>query len=231
MKSIVAVFFVVVGLISVQETKADVQPCCTADQFEVGYGGHVGAAAFGQVTGIAVYFRGGFDFQGRRYGMDVYESGTVNQTFQLIQFFQKNTQYVIMNSQCYKSEITTDEPNRCVPDAAKYDGSFYLGNSELLVDNWKQDGKAAGLIGYVYGTTSRSDCTPGGVSFMGEMDSPPGKTKIISSGGYLNFTKGIPDPDRWFKVPSICNSTVKMIDPVMLPLGHWNLFQKIRPFV
>ncbi|PIK55759.1 putative development-specific protein LVN1.2 [Apostichopus japonicus] len=188
-------------------------PCCTAEQFQISFGGTVAQSIDDRPESIQEFFNGAFDFKSQRYGLDVYIHNYTDGTdmrYKVYQLINKGVEYIVLNSQCTEVPLQLP-PSRCVPDSATYVTSFWLGDQALYLDDWKVKGSSAGFVGEVYSTTASKDCTPGPMNAVGTMDVQGQKVKFMSQGTYMNFTNSISDPDYWFVPPASCSNATQQV--------------------
>ncbi|PIK55755.1 putative development-specific protein LVN1.2 [Apostichopus japonicus] len=116
----------------------------------------------------------------------------------------ENTQYYIFNGTCTKLQDVFVEPQRCITTDYDFVDTSTIGDGELEGAVWGaaiNDSKH-GIYGTNYLSFSVKSCVPIGQSSLVYVGAPP--NLVSDSGVYTNYTRGIADPDFWFKPPSFC---------------------------
>lgn len=189
--------------------------CCRAKQYETSYVGTIWASS-NDSSDSRVFYRGGFDFKKRRYGKILYYED-LDLTYQTYQFFGKGEQYGVIDGVC--APIYLEEPNRCVREDSDLVGSYFIGGGALLVDSWRKTVSGKGLFYDWSEITTRKECAPVQENkvFLGNEIGEP--VFLQYDGNFMNYSKGIKEPDRWFKLPLSCYDTnVKMANETFGPL-------------
>ncbi|PIK57737.1 putative development-specific protein LVN1.2 isoform X2 [Apostichopus japonicus] len=170
-------------------------------------GGSVGRVQNGTAVGLQLYYDMAVDFTGQRVGGAGYITvvGNVSFAVQFIQLWKQKKQYTIVNDVCTVAPLDRPEPSPCIPSSATFIGYSTQGKNELTIQSWSLAASDVGLIdGHGYLSVSNVTCVPLGVSLMGRQKSEQGPVPMLFSGGHLNYTSGIPDPGKWFDLPSSC---------------------------
>ncbi|XP_071838967.1 development-specific protein LVN1.2-like [Apostichopus japonicus] len=208
------------------------QRCCQEDkQYECTLGGSVGRVQNGTAVGLQLYYDMAVDFTGQRVGGAGYITvvGNVSFAVQFIQLWKQKKQYTIVNDVCTVAPLDRPEPSPCIPSSATFIGYSTQGKNELTIQSWSLAASDVGLIdGHGYLSVSNVTCVPLGVSLMGRQKSEQGPVPMLFSGGHLNYTSGIPDPGKWFDLPSSCTQE-KLGDSSTVPefvQGSLNMLRK-----
>lgn len=192
---------------------------------------------------MSVIAYGAWDYSGSRYGYDVfiaYTNGT-SLSFRIIQDYNKGSQWIIVDTYkyCEKQPVMQPEPSVCVPANATYLTSSYIGGmGGVLIDSWidtlqypKDPVEGASSIGVV-----RTSCLPASTQFQGNVYQGSIPVPTLLFGGWLNITVGIPEPQKWFTLPSFCNQEDNGVGSSVRPLAlpdlavlHASLNLKKRP--
>lgn len=205
--------FVLITLLGAVTFSAGQKPCCFPKQIMAGNGAVVGQVdPSAGIEGLYVYQYGAFDYTQRQFGYNMtvaYPNGTSN-TFRVIQHYAADSAWVIYDAQqfCAKLPATKPEPISCIPDNATLTDRMLIGGPKgLKVDDWAYTYvyPKDPLEGVLSISVVQGNCYPVGSNFLGNRYDGSQRVPMLSSGGILNMTLGIPDPDVWLKVPSFCN--------------------------
>ncbi|XP_030834979.1 development-specific protein LVN1.2-like [Strongylocentrotus purpuratus] len=200
-----------VALLAVVTASAK-KPCCGPKQFMAGNGGTVGQVdPDSGPQGFFTYQYGAFDYTNRMFGYNMsvtYPNGTQT-NIKLIQKYGQGYQYIILEEfqYCQKQPVTKPEPINCIPANATWTSSLFIGGSKgLYADSWTYNFvyPKDPIEGVIVIQVFESNCYPFGTAFIGDRFQGQTRVPMTSSGGLLNMTIGIPDPDAWFTVPSFC---------------------------
>ncbi|XP_072043926.1 uncharacterized protein [Amphiura filiformis] len=126
--------------------------------------------------------------------------GTMNNHYHVIVDAKKDMWTIDLDSfTCNRTRYRTHF-KRCVPDAANYTGSFYVGSRQLFGDEWtffSPNPAAAGIetLGLL-----QDSCIPLRATFVGEIQS----VQVTASIAFDDYQEGISNPDKFFKIPGYC---------------------------
>lgn len=200
--------------------------CIPSKEFVLGYGSNV-------ATGNSYYRQyvaGAYDFTSRKYGSvsDVtYINGTTIRV-RIIILAAEGVQFYIFNGTCTKLHDVFVEPSRCITEDYDHVSTYQAGDNEIELNVWGaaiNDSKH-GTYGTNFVSYSAQSCVPVAQSSLVYLGTPPQLASVTDSGGYMNFTRGIQDPNFWFVPPSFCppaQAKVKRSDSI--PLHHRILSQ------
>jgi len=198
---------------------ADPKPCCGPKQYMAVVGGTMALAdPRTGPTGYTFYQNGAFDFQNRKIGlyMDMNYGNGTNNAFRVIQFYDQGYQWVILDDvkYCTKQPMSWELADVCIPDNATYTGALTIGGTSagMMVDTWMMSGQSSTMIGTATMNVA-SGCIPVGTSFQGGFFDGSTLISVLLGQGIYNISLGIPDPDKWFTVPSYCNAQDNHILP------------------
>ncbi|XP_030843453.1 development-specific protein LVN1.2-like [Strongylocentrotus purpuratus] len=195
------------------------KPCCGPMQIMTGNGATVGIQNSGP-QGYYTYAYGAFDYTNRRFGYNINVDridGKSSHDYRVVQKYDQDTEWIIheVTQSCLKRKAYQPEPSACVPNQAVLSTTFFLGgNQGLLVDSWSYTYSSPKdpLDGVVALNQVHGSCLPTGGSIFGKVNNGGTDVTFVIASGVLNMTVGIPDPDRWFTLPSYCNQTNALFD-------------------
>nr|XP_054763703.1 development-specific protein LVN1.2-like [Lytechinus pictus] len=204
------IFFVLVALASARQ-------CCGPRQIMAGNGATVGIDN-GSPEGYYTYAYGAFDYINRMFGytMNVKNvDGKSSHVYRVVQKYEEDTEWIIheVTRSCLRRKAYQPEPSPCVPERADLSTTFFLGGAKgLEVDNWSYTYTSPKdpLDGVVALNTVHGSCIPMGGSIFGKVNSGGQEVSFVIASGVLNMTRSIPDPNRWFTLPSYCNQSVTL---------------------
>nr|XP_054768642.1 development-specific protein LVN1.2-like [Lytechinus pictus] len=202
------------------------KPCCGPTKFMAGNGASVGQVITDPDTntshseGFFTYQYGAFDFERKMFGYNMsvtYPNGT-STLIRLIQNYAQKYQYIILDAlrYCQKQEVTEPQPTNCIPNNATWQSSFRIGGAKggsLFADSWTykfvhpKDAVQGDIVANVF----QDDCSPFSTTFIGDRFQGDRKVPLISMGGLLNLTSGIPHPEEWFTVPDFCPKEINSL--------------------
>ncbi|XP_035699346.1 uncharacterized protein LOC118431990 [Branchiostoma floridae] len=169
------------------------QHCCYPDQYdlresETGWN-------YGPVGGVSSY-RGSrhvvYDFVHKKLAIEERtDSGGVRQYYKMIYDYPEGAHYLIMGTDCFKTKLTGDMKQHCIPGQASHVGSYVYGagDSGVLVD--------AFLFQVKGNVTSHREVTRAGCLPVRELHThlePDDKTISMQSFTYENVTTTVEDP-------------------------------------
>ncbi|XP_072175043.1 development-specific protein LVN1.2-like [Diadema setosum] len=190
--------------------------CCAPLQYMAGIGTSMGQYEyFKGGSGLSSYIYGAFDFSAMTFGFGMYID-YLNGTqiyFRIIQNYTTDTQWAIFDSYkvCVKQPAFKPVPNRCIPDGAVPVGDGVIGGVDgIMVSSFYYfpgpDDPRQGIVNLGVRKTNNSGiCTPVSSQFQGSRSDMPLVAGMMEISGFSNVTVGIPDPGKWFNLPSFCN--------------------------
>lgn len=189
---------VLLGLVSC----AMAHKCCPPKQFEAIMGQIGGSCMHAEVGDTTFAFGGDIHYDYNRKMVAATESGTSGgQEFHLnvIQDFNKNKQFLIMQGTCKISVLPGSIDDTCLPDTAVFGGTFAYGLDGFQGDLYYLSGEQMGVNVSAYIVVTKNECLPFSQSVF--LSQPAADTIAVM--GYTNTTLGIKDPTV-FEIPKIC---------------------------
>ncbi|XP_071494121.1 development-specific protein LVN1.2-like [Diadema antillarum] len=192
------------------------KPCCAPDKFMSGLSMVWSETdpRHGTRNG-EMYLYGAYDFAAREFGFYMMSTiGFRTSYSRIIQKFAQKSTWIILDDLQYCEKRTMSsvrEPSNCLRENGTYTGSAVIGGPNgVPVDNWKYGWNShhsgRGCRGTLHLSVVQETCFPLGKIFTGKFSMGPGpEIFVMNSGGMMNMTLGIPDPERWFTVPSYCS--------------------------
>ncbi|XP_054763311.2 development-specific protein LVN1.2-like [Lytechinus pictus] len=186
-------------------------PCCAPDQFAFHYEQVLSSQVGDNPMAILEEsLDAAYDFVQALVGMEaaIRPVGEPETKLKIIQNFTAGYQWTVNGEKCTKQSLQgVIPPSRCVPDDATFEGTFAVGLEKLKVHTWLIGSSPGVIKGMQRYTVTDYMCTPFSSSFIGTDSTTEPPAIFVNAGNYMNFTNKITDPDRWFKLPSSCNST------------------------
>eukprot|EP00057_Strongylocentrotus_purpuratus_P011976 XP_011666450.1 PREDICTED: development-specific protein LVN1.2 [Strongylocentrotus purpuratus] len=223
-----AVLVVLAVVVAVNAQK----PICSPPQFMGGLGFTVGQSAPDkEPVGYTLNEYGAWDFTNRKLGLNFeifYPNGTTY-SFRVIQDYKQKTQWTIFDQLrfCAKQPTPTAEPSNCLPPNSTVAFTGFLGGEKdrVYYDLYAMKltrGESSDLEGDLTVTVAKESNIPLSTNFIGttyfDGDTPYSQ---VSTGGYYNVEVGIPDPKRWFDLPSYCMEATTDLGKLPKHIPNW----------
>ncbi|XP_791939.2 development-specific protein LVN1.2 [Strongylocentrotus purpuratus] len=234
-----AKFAVLVVLALVVAVNAQ-KPLCSPPQFMAGLGftiGQVGPDK--EPVGFTFNQYGAWDFANRRLGLNLdilYPNGTTY-NFRVIQDYAQRTQWTIFDQFrfCAKQAAPTPEPTNCLPPNSTVAFTGFLGGEK---DRVYYDLYAMKMTrqesGNLEGDATFSICKESNIplsnNFIGTYFDSDTPYSQVSTGGFYNVEVGIPDPKRWFDLPSYCMEATTDLSKLPKHIPNWTRLPNPRFF-
>ncbi|XP_078656715.1 uncharacterized protein LOC144902933 [Branchiostoma floridae x Branchiostoma belcheri] len=167
--------------------------CCYPNQYDL-HESETGWS-YGPVGGMASYIgtrRVAYDFVNKKLAIEeTTDSGGVRQYYKQIYDYPEGAHYLIMGTDCFKTKLTGEMKQHCIPGQAQHLGSYVYGSvdSSLLVDSFLFQTKENMTT---HREVTRVGCLP--VRELHTHLEPANKTLSVQSMTYEDVITTVPDP-------------------------------------
>ncbi|XP_072044573.1 development-specific protein LVN1.2-like [Amphiura filiformis] len=181
--------------------------CCIPEEFEIGEGILASNDRGGKYESYYERRHRAYDFPKRKTGWEAdidYMNGTRHR-MKLVEDYNAKSFWFIEDDKCSKQQLRSREPMRCVTINETLIRSYYVGDRQLNIDEWGAPiDHESGEKGFETRSFVRGSCIPFASSFVGERTQGGSTVRFTHQSHYEDFTKGIQDYDRFFRLPDFC---------------------------